>query len=218
VSRLTQDLLDFVRTWLPQPPARVLEVGCGRGELAQAISQLGFTVVAIDPDPPEGELFQAVVLEEFADPDPFDTVVANRSLHHIADLSGALDKIGRLLRPEGRLILREHAWDRLDERTARWYLEQRASAAPDPPHSLESCLSDWEDDHAGLHGYAAMRQGLDRRFSERFFDWTPYLHGELEGVTEQEEQVLIDAGTIQATGFRYVGERTAGPAGAPEPL
>jgi hypothetical protein len=84
--------------------------------------------------------------------------------------------------------------------------------------SLECCLADWEDDHTGLHGYAAIRAELDRRFTGRLFAWTPYLHGELETVTEQAEQVLIDAGTIQATGFRYVGERTAGAAGAPEPL
>jgi hypothetical protein len=64
-----------------------------------------------------------------------------------------------------------------------------------------------------------MRPELDRRFRERFFAWGPYLHGELGGAVDaREEQALIDAGMIQATGFRYVGERTAGPAGAPEPL
>ena len=31
--------------------------------------------------------------------DPFDAVVASRSLHHIHDLAGAVEKIGRLLRP-----------------------------------------------------------------------------------------------------------------------
>ena len=36
----------------------------------------------------------------------------------------------------------------------------------------------------------------------------PYLYGELTGaVSEPEERALIDAGAIQATGFRYVGER-----------
>lgn len=201
-------LYGFVSEHLPPTPARVLEVGCGRGDLARALAQAGHDVVAIDPDAPAGDLFRATSLEEFADPEPFDAVVASLALHHVADLRGALDKIASLLRPTGRLIVNEHAVDRLDEATARWYLEKRAEIRPDARRSLEQCLHEWEEDHAGLHGYAAMRQELDRRFIERFFAWMPYLYGELAGaVTDLEERALIDAGVIQATGFRYVGER-----------
>jgi len=199
----------FVHAHLPPAPARVLEVGCGRGDLARAIARAGHRVVAIDPPAPPGDLFRATSLEEFADPEPFDAVVASLALHHVADLPRALDKIVSLLRPAGRLIVNEHAVDRLDETTARWYLEKRAVIRPDArARSLEQCLHDWEEHHAGLHGYAAMRKELDRRFTERFFAWMPYLYGELAGaVTDLEERALIDAGAIQATGFRYVGER-----------
>jgi SAM-dependent methyltransferase len=201
-------LFGFVTEQLPSAPARVLEVGCGRGDLARAIAESGYEVVAIDPDAPAGELFRATSLEEFADPEPFDAVVASLALHHVADLPGALDKIVSFLRPAGRLIVNEHAVDRLDEPTARWYLEKRAVIRPAAPRSLEQCLHDWEEHHAGLHGYAAMRKELDRRFTERFFAWMPYLYGELAGaVIDLEERALIDAGAIQATGFRYVGER-----------
>jgi SAM-dependent methyltransferase len=198
----------FVHAHLPPAPARVLEVGCGRGDLARAIARAGHRVVAIDPDAPAGDLFRATSLEEFADPEPFDAVVASLVLHHIADLPAAVDKIARMLRPAGRLIVNEHAVDRLDEPTARWYLEKRAEIGTDAPRSLERCLRDWEADHAGLHGYNTMRDELDRRFTERFFAWMPYLYGELGGATtETEERALIDACAIQATGFRYVGER-----------
>jgi SAM-dependent methyltransferase len=201
------DLPGFVEAHLPAAPARVLEVGCGRGELARAIAGRGHSVVAIDPQAPAGDLFQAVSLEEFPDPGPFDTIVANRALHHIADLPRALDKVASLLGPQGRLILHEHAFDRLDEPTARWYLEQHAAGGPGTPTSLKSCLADWEDDHAGLHGYAVMRVELDRRFNQRYFAWKPCLYSELGGVIdEQQEQALIDAHAIQATGFLYVGE------------
>ena len=201
-------LYGFVTEQLPSAPARVLEVGCGRGNLARAIAESGHEVVAIDPHAPAGELFRATSLEEFAGPEPFDVVVASLALHHVADLPGALDKIVSLLRPTGSLIVNEHAVDRLDEPTARWYLEKRAVIRPDAPRSLEQCLHDWEEHHAGLHGYAAMRKELDRRFTERFFAWMPYVYGELAGaVTDLEERALIDAGAIQATGFRYVGER-----------
>jgi SAM-dependent methyltransferase len=199
------NLQSFIEAHLPLAPARVLEVGCGQGELARAIAVSGYEVVAIDPDAPKGELFQAVSLEEFASTDPFDAVVASRALHHIPDLPNAVAKIARLLRQEGRFILDEHACDRLDEQTARWYLERRA-CEPDAPSSLETCLADWEADHRDLQGYAAMRKELDRHFSERFFAWTPYLYGELASVDEEEERALIEAGAIRAMGFRYVGE------------
>ena len=200
------NLQSFVEAHLPPPPARVLEVGCGRGDLARAIADSGYEVVAIDPDAPAGELFQAVSLEEFAADQAFDAVVASRALHHIPDLPGSVATIAGLLRPGGRFILDEHACDRLDERTARWYLERRAANHPHAPRSLEACIAEWESDHADLHGYEAMRMELDRRFTERFFTWRPYLYGELTAVDEEEERALIEAGAIEAMGFRYVGE------------
>jgi SAM-dependent methyltransferase len=186
----------------------VLEVGCGRGKLARELARLGYQVTAIDPEAPVGDIFQAVAIEEFADPGPFDAVLANHSLHHIRDLRGALAKIARLLRPGGRLIVNEHAWDRLDEPTARWYLEQRAATHPDGARSVERCLAQWAADHAGLHTSTSMCTELYERFKERQFAWTPYLYRLLgDAVDARAEQVLIDAGAIQATGFRYVGER-----------
>jgi SAM-dependent methyltransferase len=202
----------FVEANLPAAPASVLEVGCGRGELARELARLGYEVTAIDPEAPVGAIFQAVAIEEFRDPGPFDAVLANRSLHHIPDLRGALAKIARLLRPGGRLIVNEHAWDRADEPTARWYLEQRAATDPHAPRSVEQCLAEWAADHAGLHSSASMCNELYERFTKRYFAWTPYLYQELgDAIDERAEQILIEAGAIQATGFRYVGERPAAP-------
>jgi 2-polyprenyl-3-methyl-5-hydroxy-6-metoxy-1,4-benzoquinol methylase len=55
----------------------VLEVGCGRGDLALAIARSGHDVVAIDPRAPAGHIFRAVTLEDLTDPAPFDAVAAN---------------------------------------------------------------------------------------------------------------------------------------------
>jgi SAM-dependent methyltransferase len=200
------DVLQFVTAHLPSAASRVLEVGCGDGRLARALDELGNRVVAIDPAAPEGAIFRAVSLEEFADPVRFDAIVASRALHHIHDLAGALSKLQRLLVPGGRLIVVEHAFDRLDERTAGWYLENRRAKDPHAPLSLQACLAEWEADHAGLHGYTAMRRELGLRFTERWFAWTPSLYLELGQALEQEERRLIEAGSIQATGFQYVGE------------
>jgi hypothetical protein len=133
-----------------------------------------------------------------------------RSLHHVDDLAGALDKIERLLVAGGRVVVREHAWERVDEPTARWYLQRRITLDPGTPLTVKRVLAKWAADHAGLHGYTALRAELDRRFTERFFAFTPYLYGELGGPdTERQEQTLIDAGAIQATGFAYVGAKRA---------
>jgi SAM-dependent methyltransferase len=200
------DILEFVRVQLPPVPSRILEVGCGDGRLAWALDELGHQLVAIDPAAPDGAIFQTVSLEEFADPARFDAVVASRSLHHVHNLAGGLSKLQRLLVPGGRLIVVEHAFDRLDEPTARWYLEKRRAKDPGAPSSLQACLAEWQTDHAGLHGYTAMRRELDRRFTERWFVWTPSLYLELGEALEDEELSLIEAGSIQATGFEYVGE------------
>src|SRR5918996_4542749 len=56
------------------PPARLLEVGCGDGDLARSLVRRGFDVIAIDPDAPEGRAFQTTSLEDFDSPEPFDVV------------------------------------------------------------------------------------------------------------------------------------------------
>jgi len=190
------DLQAFASLHLPPPPARVLEVGCGDGALARALAERGHVVTAIDPRAPAGEIFRAVTLDDFEDPGPFDAVVAGRSLHHIHNLTGAVEKLARLLAPGGVLILDEHAFDRLDEPTARWFADRGG------------VVEAWKDGHAGLHGYAAMRSELDRRFTERHLEWRPYLYGELGAAGNvEEERAAIEAGEIQAMSFRYVGER-----------
>lgn len=199
----------FVEQHLPSTPARILEIGCGQGDLARALADKGFAVTAIDPRAPDGDIFQAASLEDFADPEPFDVLVAIRSLHHIHDLAGAVAKMAQLLRPGGRVVIHEHAWERLDHDTARWYLEQRAADGHGhrAPTTAEDCIHRWNNDHRDLHTSTTMLAALENHFTQLYFAWAPYLHGELApAVTAEQEQSLIDAGAIQASGFNFVGE------------
>jgi 2-polyprenyl-3-methyl-5-hydroxy-6-metoxy-1,4-benzoquinol methylase len=187
------DVTEFVLAELPHPPARVLEVGCGSGELALELAGAGYDVLAIDPEAPRGALFRQTTLEELEEPGPFEAVFASRSLHHVEDLGVALDKIVGLLRPRGAIILDEFAWDRLDGQAA-------AEVGID--------FDEWRDEHEGLHTASAMLDELGKRFEERSFSWEPYLHREArQAVSEERERELIDAGRLAATGFRYVGMR-----------
>jgi SAM-dependent methyltransferase len=193
------DLASFVIGQLPPRPVRVLEVGCGQGELAWALHASGHHVLAIDPLAPEGPIFRRVRLEELNEAGPFAAVVAGRSLHHVDDLSASLDKIAGLLEPRGLLVLDEFGWDLLDRRTAEWYGRGKP---------VEGVLARWDAEHDGLHGYGQMCRELDRRFEQRFLSWEPYLYRLLEEPTaEAEERELIERGGIRAIGFRYVGQR-----------
>ena len=179
----------------------MLDVGCGDGQVALALAASGHEVTAIDPAAPEGPIFERVTLEEFVPSDPFDVVVASCSLHHVPDLGLAVDKIAQLA---PLLMVEEFAWDRLDKRTAAWYLAQLHG----PSASIQQCQSEWDEEHVGLHGYDTLRTEFNRRFREDFFAWRPYLHRYPEvRASRESEQALIDAGEINALAFRYVGAR-----------
>lgn len=205
----------FAREHLPAPSARVLDVGCGQGELTTALSVAGYDVLGIDPLAPSGELFRRLKLEDLEASERFDAAVASFSLHHMRDLDAALDKIAGLLPPGGVVVVDEFAWDRLDDTALDWlYGQRRALAAAghgEAPASRDELRREWEAEHLGLHGLATLREALAARFDEREFEWTPHLHRKLAGVaTAVLEQALIDAGAIQALGFRYVGVVRAG--------
>jgi SAM-dependent methyltransferase len=107
-----------------RPPSRVLEVGCGQGELAERMrNELGADVVAIDQSPRMVELTRGRGVDArvadaqklpFADAS-FDVVVAAWMLFHVRDIHGALDEIVRVLEPGGRLVAATNAADHLLE-------------------------------------------------------------------------------------------------------
>jgi SAM-dependent methyltransferase len=197
------DPVAFVLSTLPPPPARVLEVGCGAGELALAIDAAGYDVVAVDPRAPAGPIFRQTTLAELDDPGPFEVAVARYSLHHIEDLDGAVDRIASLLRPGGKLVVEEFGWDRVDDPTVAWLAEQQSV-------SVDEARAAWDDEHAGLHRYDDLRRALERGFDERSFTWQPFLHRPLERPDlEPRERAAIERGEIQALGFRWIGVRRA---------
>jgi SAM-dependent methyltransferase len=94
-------------------PRRVLEVGCGWGELAEWIARdTGAEVVAVDLSPRMVELAQERGVDaQVADVQhlpfaagEFDVVVAAWMLYHVPDIDLALAEIARVLRPGGTLV------------------------------------------------------------------------------------------------------------------
>ena len=93
--------------------ARVLEVGCGTGAMAERIHALpGVTLVATDFSPRFVELTAArgvdarqadICYLPFED-DAFDVVFAGWMLYHVRDLERALNEVRRVLRPGGTFV------------------------------------------------------------------------------------------------------------------
>jgi len=142
------DLHALATRELPRPPARVLEVGCGKGELARTLAADGYDVLAIDPRAPKGPIFRRTTLEELRDEGPFDAALASFAIHHVDDLAVALDKLHSLLRRDAPLVVRDFAWDLVDEPTARWDYERLGR---------KGGFAEWCAEHQHLHGFDAMR-------------------------------------------------------------
>ena len=121
------DTAAYVARFTPQARARILDVGCGSGGLATALGAAGHVVTAIDASAEavqqartNGVDARQADFAEFSG-GPFDVVLFSFSLHHIAPLEKALDKVRALLAPGGRLILEEFAIERVDAATAAWF-------------------------------------------------------------------------------------------------
>src|SRR5690349_2126259 len=152
----------FVRAALPPPPARVLEVGAGRGELAAALRTAGWDVVAIDPAADGAPGVEPVTLIDApGEPGSFDAAVAVVSLHHVDPLAESCARLAELVRPGGALVIDEFDVGAFDERAARWQMAQRQAAGIDHPHDV----SHWTHDLRGhLHAVAELRAALADAF------------------------------------------------------
>jgi len=120
-------------------PGRVLEVGCGPGELAARIrDELGADVVAVDISPRMVELARRRDLDArvgdvqelpFA-AGTFDCAVAAWMLYHVPDPDRALGELARVLGPGGRLVAVTNAPDHLRELRALLGLPTDRAAHP----------------------------------------------------------------------------------------
>jgi SAM-dependent methyltransferase len=196
----------FVRAALPPPPARVLEVGAGRGELAAALREAGHDVVAIDPAVADAPGVEPVALEDLqASEGSFDAAVAVLSLHHVEPLAASCARLAAIVRSGGTLVVDEFDVGRLDERAARWQMAQRAAAGLHVPPDAEGWPAEMR---AHLHALADIREALAPGFAVGEPVRGAYLYRwDLDPALRDVEERLIADGALPATGARLVGTR-----------
>jgi SAM-dependent methyltransferase len=94
---------------------RVLDVGCGEGQVARRLAQQGASVLGVDPTAAQIEAAVARgggprYLRSRAEALPcrdgsFDTVVLCLALEHVDDHEVAIQEVARVLEPGGRFVL-----------------------------------------------------------------------------------------------------------------
>lgn len=113
--------LGIIMALLPQPPARLLDLGCGTGWTSAFFARRGYSVTGQDIAPDmidyaerNRDRYEAKSLdfiisdyESMKFDEPFDCAVFYDSLHHAVDERAALLSVYRALRPGGILVTHE---------------------------------------------------------------------------------------------------------------
>jgi SAM-dependent methyltransferase len=94
-------------------PARLLDVGCGAGDLAAVFKRHGFDVCGVEPSAAAAshaaaggvDVHCGVLADAPWAPASFDAIVFNHSLEHIPDPGEAIEQAAQLLRPGGLLAI-----------------------------------------------------------------------------------------------------------------
>lgn len=111
VSQYGHDLIEILN---PAENERILDLGCGTGQLASEIRKMAEEVVGMDysadmirkarENYPDID-FEVMDAADFSFPEPFDAIFSNAALHWVKDYNGAARSMYDNLKPSGRLVL-----------------------------------------------------------------------------------------------------------------
>jgi SAM-dependent methyltransferase len=163
------------------PSAELIEIGCGEGDVSLALQQRGYRITGIDLD--ENTVAHAknrgvnaihAAWPRF-DSAPVDAITFTRSLHHIDDLRQAVRKARDTLKPRGKLLVEDFAFDAADVATLKWFVSvvQEQTLGADGAHDfLETLVAArdlvavWRRHHEEHHVHSA--EALHRSIAEHF--------------------------------------------------
>ena len=97
----------------PQPQERILDLGCGTGQLTQQIAERGAIADGIDADPAmvaqaqqnyPALHFYVADAQKFTVETTYDAVFSNATLHWIAEPAAVIGCVHEALKPSGRFV------------------------------------------------------------------------------------------------------------------
>jgi SAM-dependent methyltransferase len=191
----TRETLGFLISRLPVG-AKVLEVGCGEGQVACELLQRGYRVTGLDSDSEaiaraQARGVPAVVASwpKFDSSVSFDAIAFTRSLHHINPLRQAIVRARELLNPNGFLLIEDFALDEVNEATVAWFVKVlrsthgKALINPVADQLVTELLlatdvmRTWRDNRAPeLHSFATMNEAIGEWFIIRETQSVPYFY------------------------------------------
>ena len=233
----TRYTYNFIKRFLPSECRRILEVGCGTGELAARLSKDGYSVIAIDTD--RDSVAAALRLNVNArvatwpnfNQGQFDAVLFTRSLHHIHPIDESLRHAADSLANGGRIIVEDFAYESADEKTLRWFrsairlLEATGSLVMSEEFlgkvlSKTETLNTWRENHEReLHKAveidAQLETMLGRVIRENAAYYFRYVANSITATERDavlqalaaQEENLAAYGSITPLGRRFVAER-----------
>jgi trans-aconitate methyltransferase len=178
VWKLGRDLVALLN---PQPGERILDIGCGTGQLTAQIAQSGAVVVGVDSAASmvdqarhnfPGMSFAQMDATALTYNAEFDAVFSNATLHWVRDAGSAAQGIQRSLKPGGRVVVEFGGRGNTAALLAAIYKELAAFGIRNP-----ESLSRWY--YPSIGGYTSLleRHGLEVTFATLFDRPTP-LEGE----------------------------------------
>lgn len=221
----------FLKNAIDPKGTRILEVGCGNGDVARCLTSEGASVMAIDTDAEavqtsrsKGVNAMEIDFMEFED-GLFDAIIFTRSLHHIHDLRRAIKNAKRSLMPDGKLILEEFDVENVNEETTRWYYDtilylSRSDLTEERFEQVRKPLETWEAEHAHnppLNTGKEMISEIEAVFGQVELERNAYLYRSIGALISNRElgydmtrfvfdveSMLVKKGLIMPNGIRVV--------------
>ena len=202
-----------------QPGERILDVGCGTGQLTSEITQFGAEVVGIDSSPdmiatarknfPQLR-FEVADVTALTFANEFDVVVSNAALHWVRDQPSAIASIARALKPRGRLVFEMGGRGNLQHLLDAVYKALRTLGVANPEQLLP-----WSFPSVGEYAPLLEANGLEVDFAV-LFDRSTILEGGDRGLRlwlEMFGRFALEAiAAEQRKEFYRLTEQFAGPA------
>jgi trans-aconitate methyltransferase len=187
---------ELVGLLAPRAGERILDVGCGTGQLTAEIARSGAKVIGIDSSQTmitEARRHYADLRFELADVlslndrEEFDAVFSNAALHWVREAEAAVVAVARALKPGGRLVAELGGRGNVQELLAAAFESLRDLGVDDPER-----LNPWYFPSVGEYAALLESHGLEVTSAALFERLTP-LEGGAKGL---ENWVAMFAGCL----------------------